>query len=979
MVEKIKKRSGQIVSFDQTKIASAVQKAYLATIGGISEIKLKSLLDKIIIESNQASKDLVIEVEKLQDIVEKAIMSLGDFNVAKAYIIYRYEHTKIREQQTIQERIETDQKITERELNIIKRDGTKEKFDLQKYRNSIIKASEGFKVDTDKIINLAKNDLFDGITTENILRASVLATRSFIDLDVDYSKLAARLTLHRIYKTVLGSVINFAALEDDYRSVFKRNIELGITDGRLSKQLLDFDLDKIAEHLVLDRDNLFEYLGIQTIYDRYLLRFGKNSEIQETPQAFWMRVAMGIAIREDKKEDRAIEFYNTISNLDYVPSTPTLLHAGLSSAQLSSCFINTVNDDLSHIFKVYGDNAQILKWSGGVATDWTNVRATGSRVKKINIESQGVIPYLKINNDTTVAINRSGKRRGAAAVYLETWHYDIESFLELRKNTGDERRRTHDINTVNWIPDLFMERMLADQNWTLFSPDEVPDLHSKYGKDFKLAYENYEKQASLGKIKLHKTIPAKDLWKKMLSLLYETGHPWINFKDACNLRSPQDHVGVIHSSNLCTEITLNTSNQETAVCNLGSLNLARHITNIDGRPEIDFQKLARTTQIAIRMLDNVIDINFYPTAEGKKSNLNHRPIGLGIMGFADLLYQLGVYFDSEDAIDTADLVHEHISYHAILTSSELAASRGSYATFSGSKWDRGILPLDTLDTLARHRGREIQVDRRSTLNWDKVRDNIRKYGMRNSNCLAIAPTATISNIAGTIPSIEPIYKNVYVKSNMGGDFIVINKYLIQDLKKINLWNEEMATLIKVNDGEINNLHEIPEDIRRRYQTVFQIHPSWLIKSAARRGKWIDQSQSLNIFYSGTSGAEISQLYIMAWEMGLKTTYYLRTLAASQVEKSTIATDKFGTTHLRNSGKTSQSDNYLSLPKEAEISTGNNQEQATVTSETYIKIEENSTPTSTGISYEKLEEAKRRFLNQEIKLCRIEDPDCESCQ
>lgn len=825
-------------------------------------------------------------------------------------------------------------------FNVLKRSGVLEEFSLSKLKRTLQLVSSGFEndINLDTLSLQCAKELYEGIPTKDISRSLILVTRASIEKDPAYSFLAARLLLIKLYKEVVGpDIINFNNLHDQYKETFSKNVKKGVSIGRLDPRLLMFDLDELAKHIVPKRDMLFNYLGLQTIADRYLLQNPDDKSILEFPQTLWMRVAMGLAINEKNKEEKAIEFYNIISTLRFIPSTPTLFHAGTMHPQLSSCYLNTVNDDLNHIFKVMGDNAQLSKWSGGIGTDWTNLRATGAQIKGTGVESQGAIPFLKIANDTTVAINRSGRRRGAACVYMECWHLDYEDFLELRKNTGDERRRTHDMDTASWIPDLFMKRMLADQDWTLFSPEETPDLHHIYGKKFEERYEHYEELAASGSIRLFKKIKAKDLWKKMLSMLFETGHPWITFKDPCNVRSPQDHVGVVHSSNLCTEITLNTSSTETAVCNLGSINLVKHLKN----NVLDIEMIKETATLAMRMLDNVIDINFYPTIEAKNSNMLHRPVGLGIMGYQDALYELNINFDSDAAVQFADESMELIAYSAYLASSLLAKERGAYSTFSGSKWDRGILPQDTMDLLEKERDRKIDVPRNGKLDWNLVRESIKEHGMRNSNCLAIAPTATIANIAGSTPSIEPIYKNLYVKANVSGDFIVINDYLVKDLKKLNLWNDEILQKIKFHDGSIKNIAEIPQDIRNKYKETFDIAPQWLIKAAAYRGKWIDQSQSLNIFFTGTSGKAISDIYEYAWDMGLKTTYYLRSLAASQVEKSTVSTAEFGSTHKREA-----------TPQPEKVTTIFAAEEIIITE---------ALPTS------------------EPKLCKIIDPGCESCQ
>lgn len=736
-------------------------------------------------------------------------------------------------------------------------------------------------IDTEAILKQCEVEMHSGTTLADAEKTLLMVVRSMIERDPSYSKVAMRILLHKSHAQVKNSFSEF--------------VKSGVAAGRLDPRMEKFDLAKLEAGLLPDNDQLFNYLGFQTLYDRYFMRDHDNGTVLETPQFFWMRIAMGTAL-DEKPEDRdrvALSFYEIMSSFLYTPSTPTLFHAGTPKPQLSSCYINTVPDSLEGIFKSYSDNAQLSKWSGGIGTDWTNIRGTGSFIKGTGVESQGVIPFLKIANDATVAINRSGRRRGAACVYLETWHYDILDFLELRKNTGDERRRTHDMDTANWIPDLFMKRVRANGQWTVFSPEEVPELHDLYGVAFEQKYEEYEKKADEGKMKLWKRVPAGDVWKKMLAMLFETGHPWITFKDPCNVRSPQDHVGVVHSSNLCTEITLNTTFEETAVCNLGSLNFAKFVVN----GKFDKELVGKVTKTAMRMLDNTIDINFYPTAEAQKSNFRHRPVGLGVRGFQDALYLLDINFDTEAAVAFAGESMECVSYYALLSSSELAKERGSYETYKGSKWDRGILPQDTIPLLEIERGAKIAVPRKETMDWKLVREHIAKYGMRNSNCLAIAPTATTANIVGCVPTIEPIYKNLYVKSNQAGDFIVINDYLVRDLKARGLWTEEIRNKLKVFDGSIQQITEIPAELREKYKEVFEIDARWLLLSAAYRGVWIDQSQSLNMYFRGSSGGELSELYFFAWDLGLKTTYYLRTLSASQVEKSTVAHTQ-SMTHVR---------------------------------------------------------------------------------
>lgn len=934
MLVKIKKRDGQTTSFDSQKISLAIEKSFMAVRGSSDPAVVANITEKVVVALEKIFSTGSPAVENVQDLVEKELMENGFYDVAKAYILYRYEHTK--------ERAEKKQRVLEKldknELVVLKRSGKKEVYSMEKLRRSLGFAIRGLEnsVDAETILNQCRSELHEGITTKEIARALIMTARAMIEQDPAYAKVASRLLLSSNYEQVIGrDKINYEKLAEQYRGAFVLNLKRGVDLGRLDPRLLAFDLEAISRALVIERDDLFVYMGLQTLADRYFLADHNTGEALETPQAFWMRIAMGAALDEKNKFEQTINFYEIMSKMLYTPSTPTLFHSGTPKPQLSSCYLNTVTDSLDNIFKTYGDNAQLSKWSGGIGTDWTNLRGTGAFIKGTGVESQGVIPFLKIANDVTVAINRSGKRRGAACVYLETWHYDIESFLELRKNTGDERRRTHDMDTSNWIPDLFMKRVKADGDWTLFSPEETPDLHHIYGHRFEERYERYERLVSEGKIKLFKKLKARDLWKKMLAMLFETGHPWITFKDPSNIRSPQDHVGVVHNSNLCTEITLNTSENETAVCNLGSLNFAKFVT--DGK--FDEKLVEEVVTVSMRMLDNIIDINYYPTEDAKRSNMRHRPVGLGVRGFQDALYLLDINFDSEDCVKFADYSMEVVSYYAILASSKLAAERGAYETFRGSKWDRGILPGDTLDLLENERGEKIDVTRGGVMDWDIVRASIRESGMRNSNCLAIAPTATTANIVGCIPTIEPMYKNLYVKSNQAGDFIIINPYLVEDLKKLKLWDFEMIGKIKYYDGSVAAINEIPEAIRNKYKETFEINPKWLIKSAAYRGKWVDQSQSLNIYFAGTSGKDLSEIYMYAWEMGLKTTYYLRTMAASQVEKSTVKTSEFGSTHLRKA------------PTEVAVGPAA------------------STPQPVPVM----------VADSVVKACLMDDPTCESCQ
>lgn len=814
------------------------------------------------------------------------------------------------------------------------KNGNNQKFALENLRQMLTSSIQGLQQDVsiDKILTIVQKNLFNGMKLSELENVLILSVVPLIEHDHAYSLLSARLLLKHMYHTVIGywpEQINVI----DYKASFVKGIKSGVVHNKFDQRLLEFDLDYLADKLDFSRDNLFDYIGLKTVQEKYLKR--QDDLIFELPQAFWMRIAMGLALLEQDKNQKAVEFYNIISQMLFMPSTPTLLHSGLERAQLSSCYLTYIADDLIHIFKCMSDNAQMSKWSGGVANDWTALRATGSLIKSIDISSQGVIPFMKVANDTTAAINRSGSRRGAVVGYMECWHYDFEDFLDLRRNTGDERRRTHDMNTAAWIPDLFMKRVLADEPWTLFSPEETPDLHEIYGQEFEVKYVEYEQKAKAGHIRLFKTISAKQLWRKQLTRLFETGHPWVTFKDPSNIRSPQDHVGVVHSSNLCTEITLNTSREETAVCNLGSINFGMFV---DGQGNIDEAGIAETVSTAVRMLDNVIDLNFYPTKEGQVANFRHRPIGLGFMGLQDALYKLNISFGSQQALEISDRLAEIVSYHTILASSLLAKERGSYSSYIGSKWHRGILPMDTIDLLEKERGLPIQKFGKVTKDWSVVRDTIKKHGMRNSNTMAVAPTATISNISGCFPCIEPIYKNLYVKSNASGDFTIVNKYLVADLKKVGLWNQQMRELLKYFDGSVQQIPTIPQDIKAKYKTAFELDPLWMIQLTASRGKWIDQSQSHNVFMQGTSGKMLHDIYMFAWQAGLKTTYYLRTLGASQVEKSTLDAEKYGFTQVRN-----------------------------------YQAQEEALPESQA------SENKDNLDQIAGQSCRIDNPECESCQ
>ncbi len=897
----IKKRNGDVVAFEADKIETAIKKAFVSVTRDEKAAVAKHITELVAKELELEAitrEGYVPTVEHTQDLVEKHIMGAGFFDVAKAYIIYRYERSKEREE----EKMETLEKVEEGGLYITKKNGKREKFNADKLRACVNHVIHGYEKDinVEQIVNQVKLEVFEGISTKDISKAVIMTVRSMIEQDPAYSYVASRLVLAQINEELLGDALDYNKIEEQYKDAFAAGITKGVALGLLDSRMAHFDLKRLAQAIVRTRDELFMYLGSQTLHERYLVRDVEGSgKIIEHIQGFWMRVAMGVALAEKEldRTTRAIEFYEAMSTLRFVPSSPTLFHAGTKHPQLSSCYLNTVGDSLESIFKVYSDNAQLSKWAGGIGTNWTNVRGSGSLVKKSGIKSNGIIPFLKIANDVTVAINRSGRRRGATCAYLENWHYDVEEFLELRKNTGDDRRRTHDMDTALWISDLFMKRAQEDGDWTLFSPDEVPELSETFGSTFESHYTRYEALARDGKMKVYKQMKARELWRKMVTMLYETGHPWITWKDPSNVRSPQDHVGVVHNSNLCTEITLNNSLDETAVCNLGSLNFQRLMNA--GKFDVDL--VASTTRTAIRMLDNVIDVNFYPTVEAERSNFRHRPIGLGLMGFHDALYMMNINFDSDEAVQFADESMELISYHAILSSADLARERGAYSSFKGSKWDRGIFPVDTISLLEAERGGDIAVSKGGRLDWTPVRNAVKQYGMRNSNCMAMAPTATISNIVGSVPTIEPIYKNIYVKSNMNGEFIIVNPYLVSDLKALGLWDFEMIGALKYNDGSVRDIPQVPAHLKDKYKEVFQIDPSWLIKSAAHRGKWVDQSQSLNIYFAGSSGRELAGIYEYAWSLGLKTTYYLRSLGASQVEKSTVNASEFGSTHKRSAG------------------------------------------------------------------------------
>lgn len=886
---KVIKRDGQIAAFDANKISIALTKAFLDEEGqsNINSARIHDLIAKLTAEVCKAlnrylSASSHVNIEDIQDQVELALMRNGFHKIARSYILYREEHRKLREA-TLQQK----NSMTTSTINVTTVNGNTVPLDLKKIEQIVFEACLDLEnTDPNLIIKDTLKNLFDGVNIQDVYRSLIMSARTLIETEPNYSYVASRLLLHNIQKEV-STILNIPnadtrqQLSKYYGLALINSIQHGIKLGRLNQQLNNFDLEKLTIAIKPERDFQFNYLGLQTLYDRYFLH--DNEKRYELPQIFFMRVAMGLALNETHKEEQAIEFYNVLSSFDFMSGTPTLFNSGTCRSQLSSCYLTTVPDDLCEIYNAIRDNALLQKFAGGIGNDWTPVRAMNSWIKSTNGKSQGVIPFLKVANDTAVAVNQGGKRKGAVCAYLETWHLDIEEFLELRKNTGEERRRTHDMNTANWIPDLFMKRVMENKEWTLFSPEEVPDLHDLYGDAFEHAYTAYEEKVKLGQIKNFKQLPAVNLWRKMLSMLFETGHPWITFKDAANLRSPQQHAGVVHSSNLCTEITLNTSIDEIAVCNLGSINLAQHIVN----QQLDTKKLEKTIKIAIRMLDNVIESNYYSVPQARNSNLKHRPIGLGLMGFQDVLHELNICYESIQAIEFADLSMEYISYFAISASSDLAKERGSYSSFEGSLWSKGILPIDSIQYLNKYRGMYLNQDDSQTLDWNSLREKIRTQGMRNSNVMAIAPTATISNICGVSQSIEPTYQNLYVKSNLSGEFTVVNQYLVNDLKKLNLWDLVMVNDLKYFNGSLQKIDRIPKHLKEKYATAFEIDPNWLIDAASRRQKWIDQGQSLNLYIANPSGKKLDQIYKTAWLRGLKTTYYLRSLGATGTEKSTV--------------------------------------------------------------------------------------------
>jgi len=927
---KVIRRNGSVVGFEPSKVTVAMTKAFIAVNGGTgaASARVRELVAGL---TEQAVSALIrrqpaggtFHIEDIQDQVELALMRSGEHDVARAYVLYREERTRARAKQKEAQPEASTLNVTEH--------GTSHPLDLDRLRHVIKESCDGLgrAVDPDVILKSVLKDLYDGVPMEEVRKGAILAARALIEDDPAYSYVTARLLLNSIRYEILGQEATQAEMLSLYADYFPRFIAKGIAAGLLDPRLATFDLKSLGAALDANRDLKFGYLGLQTLYDRYFIHVdGRRIEL---PQAFFMRVAMGLSLNEPEREARAIEFYNVLSSFDFMSSTPTLFNSGTHRSQLSSCYLTTVSDDLDGIYEAIKENALLSKFAGGLGNDWTPVRALGSHIKGTNGKSQGVVPFLKVVNDTAVAVNQGGKRKGAVCSYLEVWHLDIEEFLELRKNTGDDRRRTHDMNTANWVPDLFMKRVMENGEWTLFSPSDAPDLHDKFGKAFEKAYTEHERRAASGELKLFRKLPAVQLWRKMLSMLFETGHPWITFKDPCNIRSPQQHVGVVHSSNLCTEITLNTSGSEIAVCNLGSVNLAAHIR--DGK--LDHDKLRATIATAMRMLDNVIDINYYAVEKARNSNYKHRPVGLGIMGFQDCLHMMRVPYASEQAVEFADRSMEAVAYHAYWASTELAAERGPYATFEGSLWHRGILPQDSLALLREERGGYVEVDTSSMLDWGALRARIQQFGMRNSNCLALAPTATIANIVGVSASIEPTYQNLYVKSNLSGEFTVANDYLVADLKRLNLWDEVMVADLKYFDGSLARIDRIPQEVRNLYATAFEVDATWLVECGARRQKWIDQAQSLNLYMGGASGKKLDETYKLAWLRGLKTTYYLRTLAATSAEKSTVKAGQL-----------------------------------------------NAVPADGGLAASGLHAGgtlSGTAANEEPKFCAIDDPTCEACQ
>jgi len=940
------RRSGDVVAFTPQKIAVALTKAFLAVRGaqGAASASVRDTVNEL---TDGVVRALVrsrpdggtFHIEDVQDQVELGLMRAGHQDVARAYVLYRERRNQERAEQ--KKVAEVAAAAASKPVLHVTDNGQRVPLNQERLEALIVASCGNLNADIQSgpIVAETLRNLYDGVPLAEVYKASILAARTLIEKDPDYTYVTARLLLHTIVREVMGRDVQPSEMQAAYADYFPGFVQKGVDNELLNPELLNYDLPRLAKALKAERDEQFDYLGLQTLYDRYFLHVRKTRI--ELPQSFFMRVAMGLALNEPDRNARAIEFYELLSSFDFMSSTPTLFNSGTLRSQLSSCYLTTVPDDLDGIYESIKENALLSKFAGGLGNDWTRVRALGSRIKGTNGESQGVVPFLKVVNDTAVAVNQGGKRKGAVCTYLESWHLDIEEFLELRKNTGDDRRRTHDMNTANWIPDLFMKRVMEAGQWTLFSPADAPDLHDLYGEAFEKAYTAYEAKVDSGELKLFKRVPAVDLWRKMLSMLFETGHPWITFKDPCNIRSPQQHVGVVHSSNLCTEITLNTSDTETAVCNLGSVNLVQHIK--DGK--IDHDKLRKTVNTAMRMLDNVIDINYYAVQKAKDSNLRHRPVGMGLMGFQDALYEMRTAYASQGAVEFADEAMEAICYYAYWASTELSKERGTYSTFKGSLWDQGILPPDTLKLLEKARGGYVEVDRSAKLDWDALRAKIAKDGMRNSNCVAIAPTATISNIVGVDASIEPSFGNLSVKSNLSGEFTVINQYLVRDLKRLGLWDDVMVMDLKHFDGSLRAIDRVPQEIKNLYATAFEVSPEWLVEAASRRQKWIDQAQSLNIYMAGASGKKLHDTYMLAWLRGLKTTYYLRTTSATNIEKSTVQSRVLNA-----------------------VSSGAPAASAAPAAKPAVSALEAAAAA-----------ARAQAPATDIKFCAIDDPGCEACQ
>ena len=967
---KIIKRNGTVVPYTADKISVAMTKAFLAVEGGTAAAspRIRELVQELADQMTATFKRRMpsggtLHIEEIQDQVELALMRSGEQKVARSYVLYREQRAQERSHQ---QDLDPDTEQVVKSINVVNADGTTSPLDIARIQTIVGEACENLSdVDAGRIINEAMANMYDGISASDVATSILITARTLVEEEPNYTYASARLLLDElraealtflnIHGTGAAHTATQGQMTECYPLALKSFVQKGIELELLDPQLNEYDLDQLGAALLPERDHLFTYLGLQTLYDRYFIHW--DDVRIELPQVFFMRVAMGLAAQEDDRNARAIEFYNLLSSFDYMSSTPTLFNSGTLRPQLSSCFLTTVPDDLHGIYGAIQDNAMLSKWAGGLGNDWTQVRALGSYIKGTNGKSQGVVPFLKVVNDTAVAVNQGGKRKGAVCAYLETWHLDIEEFLELRKNTGDDRRRTHDMNTANWIPDLFMKRVAQDGDWTLFSPADAKDLHDLYGRAFEQRYEAYEEQTRTGQLKLFKRIKAAELWRKMLSMLFETGHPWITFKDTCNVRSPQQHVGVVHSSNLCTEITLNTSKDEIAVCNLGSINLPQHVEN----GELNMQKLEATIRTAVRMLDNVIDINYYSVEQARTSNMRHRPVGLGIMGFQDALYKLGIAYSSQEAVEFADSSMEAISYFAIDSSSNLAEERGAYASFSGSLWSRGVLPIDSLKMLQQERGADyLSVYMSARLDWSALRAKVQVKGMRNSNVMAIAPTATIANITGVSQSIEPTYQNLYVKSNLSGEFTVVNPFMVRDLKALGLWDKVMVNDIKYYDGSLQAIERIPEDLKHKYATAFEVEPRWLVDAASRRQKWIDQAQSLNLYIAGASGKKLDITYRMAWLSGLKTTYYLRALSATSTEKSTL---EKGTLNAVSSGADVAAAQQAATPQPA----------APVAAQEPVAQQAPVQPQTGAMNIDLGEAAPVPMA------CSLDDPDCEACQ